>query len=92
MTGDTKPTPFTSSMDNIPCQPIDAKVFFDAALIYDGDYLSKAIKSCGGTMQHINHFSREHCGCRPIDPWADAHDNETVVEALAATGEELKDE
>ena len=68
----------------------DAEIFWQAAQLVPEMRPSAAIKQCGGTMQHINHFSMNVCDCRPIDPWADQQEVGIVRAEMLCVAEKLK--
>ncbi len=67
----------------------DATIFERASKMYIHPKLYGTIVSAGGDASHMAHFSRTHCGGRPVSPWADDQTHETVVALLRATGEAL---
>ena len=83
-------TPFVPHEGHRRMTPEDAVIFQAAADMCVWPNVSAAIRAAGGDLANIYHFSREVCGGRPVLPWAEREDHETVVAMLRKVGEGLK--
>lgn len=83
------PSEFVPHSAHRAMTPDDKDVFYRCAEMYIHPRLYHSFVSAGGDASHMAHFSRTHCGGRPISPWADDNAPETVVALLRATGDGL---
>ena len=86
----TQFTPFQPFAGHRAMDKSDADIFLLAAEMYVHPNISTAIKGAGGDLANKYHFGREVCGGKPILPWAEREDHETVVAQLRKIGERLK--
>ena len=68
----------------------DAIIFEEAAKLVDDMRPTAAILKCGGTRQHVNHFSMQVCDSKPVDPWADLQEPGIVKAELIGVADKLK--